>query len=44
MTDDKIASARADIEATADLLERAMKLSGLVTTLSLRQEIANALA
>ena len=33
MTDDEIASARADIEATADLLERAMKLSGLVTTL-----------
>ena len=33
MTDDEIASARADIEATTDLLERAMKLSGLVTTL-----------
>ena len=33
MTDDEIALARADIEATADLLSRAMKLSGLVTTL-----------
>lgn len=33
MTDDAIALARADIEATEDLLERAMKLSGLVTTL-----------
>ena len=33
MTNDEIASARADIEATTDLLERAMKLSGLVTTL-----------
>ena len=33
MTDDEIALARADIEATADLLARAMKLSGLVTTL-----------
>ena len=33
MTDDEIALARTDIEATADLLARAMKLSGLVTTL-----------
>ena len=33
MTDGEILAARADIEATADLLERAMKLSGLVTTL-----------
>lgn len=32
MTDTEIISARADIEATADLLERAMKLSGLLTT------------
>jgi len=30
---DAITRARRDIEATADLLERAMKLSGLVTTL-----------
>ena len=33
MTDEAIATARADIEATGDLLERALKLSGLVTTL-----------
>ena len=33
MTDSEIAAARADIEATDDLLERAMKLAGLVTTL-----------
>ncbi len=33
MTDAEIAAARADIEATDDLLERAMKLAGLVTTL-----------
>jgi len=33
MTDAEIVAARVDIEATADLLERAMKLSGLVTTL-----------
>jgi len=33
MTDDEIAKAKADIEATEDLLERAMKLSGLITTL-----------
>ena len=33
MTDEAIASAKADIEATGDLLERALKLSGLVTTL-----------
>ena len=33
MTADAIAAARADIEATGDLLERAMKLAGLVTTL-----------
>lgn len=32
MTDTEIISARADIEATADLLERAMKLAGLLTT------------
>ena len=32
MTDDELASARADIESTTDLLERAMKLSGLLTT------------
>ena len=33
MTDEAIATARADIEATGDLLERALKLSGLITTL-----------
>ena len=33
MTDESIATARADIDATGDLLERALKLSGLVTTL-----------
>ena len=33
MTDEAIASAKADIEATGDLLERALKLSGLMTTL-----------
>lgn len=33
MTDDEITLARTDIEATADLLARTMKLSGLVTTL-----------
>ena len=33
MTNEAIATARADIEATCDLLERALKLSGLVTTL-----------
>ena len=33
MTDEAIATAKADIEATGDLLERALKLSGLVTTL-----------
>ena len=33
MTDEAIASAKADIEATGDLLERALKLSGLITTL-----------
>ena len=33
MTDEAIETARRDIEATSDLLERAMKLSGLVTTL-----------
>ena len=33
MTDETIAAAKADIEATGDLLERALKLSGLVTTL-----------
>ena len=33
MTDEAIATARADIEATSDLLERALKLSGLITTL-----------
>jgi len=33
MTADAIARAKDDIEATADLLERAMKLSGLLTTL-----------
>ena len=33
MTDELIATAKADIEATGDLLERALKLSGLVTTL-----------
>ena len=31
--DQAIEAARADIEATSDLLERAMKLSGLITTL-----------
>lgn len=30
---DNLSEAKADIEATADLLERAMKLAGLVTTL-----------
>ena len=33
MTDEAIATAKADIEATGDLLERALKLSGLITTL-----------
>ena len=33
MTAGEIAKAKCDIEATADLLERAMKLSGLLTTL-----------
>ena len=33
MTGAEIADARADIEATDDLLERAMKLAGLITTL-----------
>ena len=33
MTDEAIAAAKADIEATGDLLERALKLSGLITTL-----------
>ena len=33
MTDEAIASAKADIESTTDLLERALKLSGLVTSL-----------
>ena len=33
MTDETIATAKADIEATGDLLERALKLSGLITTL-----------
>ena len=33
MTDEAIATAKADIEATGDLLERALKLSGLVTAL-----------
>jgi len=33
MTASEIARAKSDIEATADLLERAMKLAGLVTTL-----------
>ena len=33
MTGEAIAAAKADIEATGDLLERALKLEGLVTTL-----------
>ena len=33
MTDEAIASAKADIESTTDLLERALKLSGLITSL-----------
>ena len=33
MTDADIERAKADIAATGDLLERALKLSGLVTTL-----------
>ena len=33
MTDEAIATAKTDIEATGDLLERALKLSGLITTL-----------
>ena len=33
-----IASARADIEATGDLLERALKLSGLITALFAEQD------
>ena len=32
MTDHELVSARADIESTTDLLERALKLSGLLTT------------
>ena len=33
MTDEAIASAKSDIESTTDLLERALKLSGLITSL-----------
>ena len=33
MTDEAIATAKANIEATGDLLERALKLSGLISTL-----------
>lgn len=33
MTTEALAAAKADIEATSDLLERTMKLAGLVTTL-----------
>lgn len=33
MTVEEITSARSDIEATGDLLERAMKLAGIITTL-----------
>ena len=33
MNSEELAAARADIEATGDLLERAMKLAGLITTL-----------
>ena len=33
MTDAKVEAAKADIEATGDLLERALKLSGLITRL-----------
>ena len=33
MTNEAISTARADIDATGDLLERALKLSGLITTL-----------
>lgn len=33
MTSEEILKAKADIESTGDLLERAMKLSGLITTL-----------
>ena len=37
MSEIDIAEARAEIEATSDLLERAMKLSGLITTLFARR-------
>ena len=37
MTELDIAAAKADIEATGDLLERAMKLSGLITALFARR-------
>lgn len=40
MTQQEIAQARADIEATDDLLARALKLSGLLTTLFRQQGIS----
>ena len=40
MTDVDIERAKADIAATGDLLERALKLSGLVTTLFQEQGFA----
>ena len=36
MTDEVIATARADIEATGDLLERALKLSGQMMAAALK--------
>ena len=39
MTDADIERAKADIAATGDLLERALKLSGLVTTLFRLEEM-----
>ena len=44
MTDADIERAKADIAATGDLLERALKLSGLVTTLfqeEMRNEVSD---
>ena len=49
MTDEALASAKADIESTTDLLERALKLSGLITSLLAERgfkvvEVSNGLA
>ena len=44
MTDADIERAKADIAATGDLLERALKLSGLVTTLFHLEEMRKELS